>query len=244
MEPSVPDRSVEEVPAAEMPAAEMPAADRATRDGDARGDRDTSRDTSGDVGAHTGPWTEAEHHALVARARAAGGGRVELVDGALLVGPGPGPGPGPNFGAGAACADVVEAVRTALAGALPAGLRVASRLALRLCPGSVLLPDLAVTRAPSPDDPDGPDGVLDAADVLLVVEVIGREHGTPYRLFKPQLYARSRIPYSVLIDHDVPFGVADMLIGGRYHEYARSTDGAVLVVEQPFPLVVPIAPAS
>ena len=39
------------------------------------------------------------------------------------------------------------------------------------------------------------------------VEVIGIAD----RSFKPQLYARSRIPYSLLIDHDDPFAVADMI---------------------------------
>lgn len=197
---------------------------------------------SADIANHDGPWTEAEHLALATRALVGRRGRVELLDGALLLGP------------VAARVELVEQLRATIAGALPGGLRVAGRAALRLAPGCVLLPDLVVTRAPvaagpgaDPDhdhDPDAAPEVLDAADALLVLEVVGREHGSPYRLSKPQLYARSRIPYSVLVDHDAAFGVADMLINGRYHEYARSTDGAVLVVEDPFPLRIPLVVAT
>lgn len=90
-------------------------------------------------------------------------------------------------------------------------------------------------------EPDPSTEVLDAADALMVVEVVGREHGSVDRTFKPQLYARSRIPYSLLIDHDGPFAVADMIISGRYHEYAKAADGATLQVEEPFPLDIDLA---
>lgn len=235
MELSVPHGSSGDVPSGDMPSGDVP-----SRDMPSRGP------TSADIGDHEGPWTEAEHLALATRALVDRRGRVELLDGALLLGP------------VAARVELVEQLRATIAGALPGGLRVAGRAALRLAPGCVLLPDLVVTRAPvathpdadpdhDPDpDPDHDAGpqVLDAADALLVVEVVGREHGSPYRLSKPQLYARSRIPYSVLVDHDAAFGVADMLINGRYHEYARSTDGAVLVVEEPFPLRIPLVVAT
>jgi hypothetical protein len=211
-----------------------------------------------------GPWTE---DAFLALPRAepgdpAGPGaesRIELVDGALIVGPGTAPERG----------GVVARVREAVAAALPDGLRVIGPVPLRLGPDCVLLPDLVVTRAPVEaadeaagdvaGDEAGADAeepvtesagdtaedaagdtagaeVLDAADALMVLEIVGRGHGITDRSFKPQLYARSRIPYSLLIDHDGPFAVANMIISGRYHEYARAAAGETLRVEEPFGL--------
>jgi microcompartment protein CcmK/EutM len=207
-----------------------------------------------------GPWTE---DAFLALPRAepgdpAGPGaesRIELVDGALIVGPGTAPERG----------GVVARVREAVAAALPDGLRVIGPVPLRLGPDCVLLPDLVVTRAPveAADEVAGDEAgagaeepvtesagdtaedaagdtagaeVLDAADALMVLEIVGRGHGITDRSFKPQLYARSRIPYSLLIDHDGPFAVANMIISGRYHEYARAAAGETLRVEEPFGL--------
>jgi hypothetical protein len=195
---------------------------------------------------HEGPWTEDAYLAL------AHDGRVEVVDGTLFVGP----------GASAQRARVIERVRDAVAAALPGGLCVRGPVPLRLGPDCVLVPDLIVTAAPAADeaDPDGGDGekaddeagdpadnggntggdadggLLEAAAALMVIEVVGRDHGATDRTFKPQLYARSRIPYSLLIDHDGPFAVADMIIGGRYHEYARARGAERLRIEEPFAL--------
>jgi hypothetical protein len=187
--------------------------------------------------AHEGPWTEAAYLALQHD------GRVEVVDGTLLIGPGVGP----------RRTLVIERVRAAVAAALPAGLRVRGPLPLRLGPDCVLVPDLVVTAAPAEetaeeadDSGDEPaeesgeeadeDAVLDAAAALMVIEVFGFDHGAADRTFKPQLYARSRIPYSLLIDHDGPFAVADMIISGRYHEYARASGEEQLLIEEPFRL--------
>jgi hypothetical protein len=74
-----------------------------------------------------------------------------------------------------------------------------------------------------------------------VIEVVGSDHGAADRSFKLQLYARSRIPYSLLLDHDGPFAVADMIIGGRYHEYARAGGDETLLIEEPFRLELDLA---
>jgi Putative restriction endonuclease len=179
---------------------------------------------------HEGPWTEDAYLALDH-----GRGRVELVDGTLLFGPGPTPDRDRT----------VERVRAALGDGLPDGLRVVGPAPLRLGPDCVLVPDLLVTRAPAPsaERPAEPGPtVLAADDTLLVVEVVGREHGATHRLFKPQVYARGAIPYLVVVDHDGPAGHADMIIGGRYHEYARA-EGGRLVVEEPFRLEIPLGAA-
>jgi hypothetical protein len=196
---------------------------------------------------HDGPWTEAAYLALQHD------GRVEVVDGTLLVGPGASP----------KRKRVIERVRAAIAAALPEGLRVQGPVPLRLGRDCVLVPDLIVTAAPAAaaeepadetedeaedeaadaadeaasdekEDGAGEEAVLDAAAALMVIEVVGWDHGATDRSFKPQLYARSRIPYSLLIDHDSPFAVADMIIGGRYHEYARAGGEERLLLEEPF----------
>jgi hypothetical protein len=202
---------------------------------------------------HEGPWTEAAYLALQHD------GRVEVVDGTLLVGPGASP----------KRKRVIERVRAAVAAALPDGLRVQGPVPLRLGRDCVLVPDLIVTAAPAEepgaeteDEAEGEsadekpadeaasdekeDGaaevaVLEAAAALMVIEVVGWDHGATDRSFKPQLYARSRIPYSLLIDHDSPFAVADMIIGGRYHEYAQAGGDERLLIEEPFRLELDLA---
>ena len=184
---------------------------------------------------HEGPWTEAAYLALQHD------GRVEVVDGTLLIGPGAGP----------RRVHAIERVRAAVAAAVPDGLRVRGPVPIRLGPDCVLVPDLVVTAAPvapaaDKEESDGDaddagdeadeEAVLDAAEVLMVIEVIGSDHGAVDRRFKSQLYARSRIPYSLLLDHDGPFAVADMIIGGRYHEYARAGGDETLLIEEPFRL--------
>lgn len=233
---------------------------------------------------HEGPWTEAAYLALKHD------GRVEVVDGTLLIGPNARP----------RRTRAIERVRAAVAAALPDGLAVRGPLPLRLGPDCVLVPDLIVTAAspsagsdggeeadgrgeePAGEAEEGADdesggaepavddaettvlataaldaaldatvaldttaildaAVLDAAAALMVIEVVGGDHGAADRSFKLQLYARSRIPYSLLIDHDGPFAVADMIIGGRYHEYARAGGEEGLLLEEPFRLELDLA---
>jgi hypothetical protein len=189
---------------------------------------------------HEGPWTEAAYLALQHD------GRVEVVDGTLLIGPGAGP----------RRVHAIEGVRAAMTAALPDGLRVRGPLPIRLGPDCVLVPDLVVVAAPvapaaDEEETDGDGGdegdeadeeaVLDAAEALMVVEVIGSDHGAVDRRFKSQLYARSRIPYALLIDHDGPFAVAEMIIGGRYHEYAHAGGDERLLIEEPFRLEIDLS---
>lgn len=167
-----------------------------------------------------GPWTEEAYLALT-RDR-----RIELVDGSLLVAP----------STDEAHAAAVAAVRDAVAAMLPEGLEVTGPVALRLCPGRILVPDLVVA-ARTDDAPD----VRDGSAALVAIDVVGSGNGVADRWFKPQLYAGSRIPYALLVDHDAPFAVATMLIGGRYHEYAHAGAGETFVLEEPFPLELDLA---
>jgi hypothetical protein len=169
---------------------------------------------------HEGPWTEDAYSALPRD------GRFEVVDGTLIVGP----------GATGQRAAVVTRVREAVAAALPDGLGVRGPVALRMGPDCVLVPDLVVTAVTEGEDDT--DEVLEAAAALMVIEVVGSDHGATDRTFKPLVYARSRIPYSLLIDHDAPFAVAHMIISGRYHEYAHATADEPLRIEEPFALEI------
>jgi Putative restriction endonuclease len=180
---------------------------------------------------HDGPWSEEDYRALAGRSLGKGDGRVELVDGALVVGPGP----------TAACERAVAHTRDALDDVVPDGLRVVGPVALRLGPDCVLVPDLVVMRAPA-DPAAAPEPVVDAAEVLMAVEIVGPEHGAVDRSFKPQLYARARLPYLLLVDHQAPFAAASMVIGGRYHEYARASGVEELQLEEPFRFRLPPLP--
>src|SRR4051794_22406514 len=113
---------------------------------------------------HAGPWSEADYRALGGSgaasdiesgiAKALGAGRVELVDGTLVIGPGP-------------TADAEQAIartRAALHESLPDGLCVVGPVPLRMGPDCVLVPDLVVMRAPADDDDPEPDAVVDGQE--------------------------------------------------------------------------------
>lgn len=189
---------------------------------------------------HAGPWSEADYRALSSPdvesriepriEKALGEGRVELIDGTLVIGPGP-------------TADAERAIartRSALSEALPDGLCVLGPVPLRMGPDCVLVPDLVVMRAPSDDSDAEPDAVVDGQEVLMVVEVVGAEHGAVDRTFKPLVYARARLPYLLLVDREAPFASASMVISGRYHEYARAAGADELELEEPFRLRLPL----
>jgi hypothetical protein len=189
---------------------------------------------------HAGPWSEADYRALSSPdvesriepriEKALGEGRVELIDGTLVIGPGP-------------TADAERAIartRSALSEALPDGLCVVGPVPLRMGPDCVLVPDLVVMRAPSDDSDPEPDAVVDGQEVLMVVEVVGAEHGAVDRTFKPLVYARARLPYLLLVDREAPFASASMVISGRYHEYARAAGADELELEEPFRLRLPL----
>jgi hypothetical protein len=170
---------------------------------------------------HEGPWTEDAFLGL-----AGNDGRVEVVDGTLLIGP----------DTGEHRAAVVSRLGEMVRAALPDGLSLLRSVPLRLSRDCILIPEFAITNSTVVPESGNGRAVLDAADTLMVIEVVGSEHGAVDRTFKSQLYARSRIPYSLLIDHDGPTAVADMIISGRYHEYARAGAGEQLRIEEPFVL--------
>ena len=200
-----------------------------------------SEDAGRDVPVrHHGAWTEADYRALgggVIGKGPLGDGRVELIDGALVIGPAP-------------TADderAIAAARAALVESLPEGLCVVGPVGLRMGPDCLLVPDLVVMRVPAepesetPPDPEAvvdtpPEAVIDAGEVLMIAEIVGPDHGAVDRVFKPLVYARARLPYMLLVDRHAPFASASMVISGRYHEYARAAGPDELELEEPFRL--------
>lgn len=185
---------------------------------------------------HHGAWTEADYRALgggVIGKGPLGDGRVELIDGALVIGP-------------ASTAEderAIAAARAALVESLPEGLCVVGPVGLRMGQDCLLVPDLVVMREPAepePDTPSDPEGVIDAQEVLMVAEIVGPDHGAVDRVFKPLVYARARLPYLLLVDRHAPFASASMVISGRYHEYARAVGPDELELEEPFRLRLPV----
>lgn len=167
---------------------------------------------------HDGPWAEKAYLAL-----SMNDGRIEVLDGTLLIGP----------DVSAHRSLVSARLADALTAALPPRLTLLRAPRLRLGLDRVLIPDFVVTN--STVAPKAP-ALLDAANALMVIEIIGSDHGEIDRRVKPQLYAHSGIPYSLLIDHDAPFATAEMIIAGRYLEYAGAGPGEVLRIEEPFRL--------
>lgn len=189
---------------------------------------------------HHGAWTEADYRGLgggVIGKGPLGDGRVELIDGALVIGPAP-------------TADderAIAAARAALVESLPEGLCVVGPVGLRMGQDCLLVPDLVVMREPAepesetPPDPEAvvdtpPEAVIDAAEVLMVAEIVGPDDGAVDRVFKPLVYARARLPYLLLVDRHAPFASASMVINGRYHEYARAVGPDELEIEEPYRL--------
>jgi Uma2 family endonuclease len=123
---------------------------------------------------HSGPWTEEDFLALPVDQR------LELLDGALLVSP----------SARLRRQRLPFRLAVALDAALPARLEVLKAINVRVGPGKILIPDLAVVSTPGLDVM-----VCAAADVVLVMEITSPGNAVTDRAVKPQLYAQAGIPH-------------------------------------------------
>jgi Uma2 family endonuclease len=175
------------------------------------------------LGEHALPWTEQEYLALGETAD-----RIELFDGSLYVTPAP--------------VFRHQAISLRLAMALlptveAAGLDIFEAINVRLRPGRIPIPDLVVARDV---DPDG--GIVDAADVLLVCEIMSPSNAAADRVLKMHYYAEARIEWYLLIDPDGPTMQLYHHEAGHYVEHAAGAPGAALTF--PEPINVSIDPAS
>ncbi|WP_018684484.1 Uma2 family endonuclease [Actinokineospora enzanensis] len=167
---------------------------------------------------HPRPWTLEEFSALPDD----NGQRVELIDGALVVSPAPG---GPHQ-------RVLRRLTGGLDRAAPIDTEVMPGINVVLGPDRVLIPDVAVTTVPDSDAV-----FFDAADMLIVVEIISPSSRVYDKALKRVLFAEAGIPYYLLVD---PAGgpVQATLFGlraGAYEPVAASVDGR-LRFSEPFPV--------
>ncbi len=168
---------------------------------------------------HGGPWTEAEWSALPESM-----GRVELLDGSLLVSPNPG---GPHQ-------RMVRNLANALADAAAHDVEVFEGINVRVGEGRVMIPDIALL------SPAGLDATIyDAGWVVMVVEVTSPSNAWADRLVKPEAYARAGIPHYLRVDLDrgpEHLGAVHYVraTGGEHAETARADHAGLLVLDRPF----------
>ncbi|MGH3905592.1 MAG: Uma2 family endonuclease [Pseudonocardiaceae bacterium] len=163
---------------------------------------------------HIGPWTEEGFLTLPTDRR------IELLDGALLVNP----------SARVRHQRLSSRLWAALDTAVPVGLEVLEAINVRVGPGKILIPDLAVVAIPRLDVT-----VCEAADVVLVIEITSPGNAAVDRAVKPQLYAQAGVAHYLRIElrEAGPSAIVYHLQGDRYVEVARVDPGHALVLTEP-----------
>ncbi|MGH3785600.1 MAG: Uma2 family endonuclease [Pseudonocardiaceae bacterium] len=171
---------------------------------------------------HIGPWTEEEFLALPVDRR------VELLDGALLVGP----------SARIRHQRLSFRLAAALDAVVPAGFEVLEAINVRVGPGKILIPDIAVVGTPGLDVT-----VCEAADVALVVEIVSPGNALADRAVKPQLYAQAGIQHYLRVELGVdgPCAAVCRLERHRYVQVMHIDPGYPLVLTEPIAVTLDLA---
>ncbi|HVW34128.1 MAG TPA: Uma2 family endonuclease [Acidimicrobiia bacterium] len=172
------------------------------------------------VRIHVGPWTEEDLVGLPDD-----GQRYELLEGALLVNPPPG---GRHQRVSLRLAGRLDAIA-------PDGLIVVEAMGVRIPGGSVLIPDVLVAQRDAVLANDS--GILDAAVVHLLAEIVSPGSRTQDRLTKPALYAEAGIPSFWRVELDDGLAIhAYRLEGSTCVQVATARAGQRLELEEPFPI--------
>ena len=173
---------------------------------------------------HQGPWTEDEYLALDESIN-----RIELIDGGLWVSPGPHMNhQGMGYRLHRAMDDAAAA----------ADLAIYEGVNVRIEPGTIVIPDLVVV-----NDFVEPAVYVEAADTVLVAEVLSPSSKTMDRITKRHAYAAAKIDWYLLVDPGLPDyqEVTLSLFRRKDEDYVENTTAKgddPLVLEQPFPIEI------
>ncbi len=169
---------------------------------------------------HPRSWTLGEVLALPEDS----GQRVELVDGMLAVSPAPRP----------RHQRVLNQLQVGLTAALPDGVELLPGINVVTSPTRLLIPDIAVVSRLDFDTL-----YVDAADVLLVLEVISPSSRAHDRVLKRQLYAEAGIEHYVLVDPTgTPTTVDVLRLDGDGYATVSENVPDVLRLSEPFAVEV------
>jgi Uma2 family endonuclease len=171
------------------------------------------------VFAHAGPWTEDDWLAIPDTPA-----RIELVSGVLVV----------NALPDAVHQRLTKKLTNLFDAACPNGRWEAfPGLNVRLWADHARIPDVVVART-------GVEGrIIDATDILVLVEITSPSNFRQDRITKHGEYAEAGIPFYLRVDlhlgPDELGASAYELVDGGYREYATAPEG-VLRLERPWPL--------
>ncbi len=172
---------------------------------------------------HPGPWNEEQYFALGETPN-----RIELIDGGLWVSPAPNkPHQDISF-------LLMAGIRPS---ARAAGLRAYEAANVRLGADRIVIPDLVVADT----NPKG--SVIEAAEVVLICEIISPSNAATDRLLKMQFYAAAQIGLYLLVEPDLAdFESVSLrlfrLEDKHYVEHTTVNFGEILTIDTPFRCVI------